>query len=256
MGSSPLTRGALKARARSITRNGLIPAHAGSTAKDGQCPPRPGAHPRSRGEHLSCTPDLYSDDGSSPLTRGARFGKELVYFLGGLIPAHAGSTRPELETPSIQRAHPRSRGEHERRKIPAGRAWGSSPLTRGAPGLVTAVVEASRLIPAHAGSTSPLAGGGLFLRAHPPLTRGARIPRRVLRYACGLIPAHAGSTPFVRRGILQRWAHPRSRGEHSRGQPCCSSTRGSSPLTRGAPDNVGPCGAQEGLIPAHAGSTV
>ena len=98
-GSSPLTRGK-RPRGRSLYRcPGLIPAHAGKTAR-GQSPRRGGrAHPRSRGENINSRRPLNSRAGSSPLTRGKlRVSVRLVAWLG-LIPAHAGKTEPKGPRP-------------------------------------------------------------------------------------------------------------------------------------------------------------
>ena len=70
----------------------LIPAHAGSTWGDGPLPQDRGAHPRSRGEHFGAGEARRPEYGSSPLTRGALVGPNLVLSTVGLIPAHAGST--------------------------------------------------------------------------------------------------------------------------------------------------------------------
>ena len=51
-------------------------------------------------------------------------------------------------------------------------------------------------------------------------------------------------------------AHPRSRGEHARQELKQASSRGSSPLTRGALATVSGYYVLSGLIPAHAGSTL
>ena len=56
MGSSPLTRGALRESLWITSIQGLIPAHAGSTWFDAIPPERWGAHPRSRGEHVIMQP--------------------------------------------------------------------------------------------------------------------------------------------------------------------------------------------------------
>ena len=89
-----------------------------------------------------------------------------------------------------------------------------------------------------------------------PLTRGARSRRPFLRRRRGLIPAHAGSTVVVYATTKFSRAHPRSRGEHRVTHFSNGLVKGSSPLTRGAP-NQGPCGGWPSrLIPAHAGSTV
>ena len=51
LGSSPLTRGKLRARERLVDRRGLIPAHAGKTLDPASWCGRTWAHPRSRGEN-------------------------------------------------------------------------------------------------------------------------------------------------------------------------------------------------------------
>ena len=65
------------------------------------------------------------------------------------------------------RAHPRSRGEHRRVDAETGEAYGSSPLTRGAPQASISALDKGRLIPAHAGSTPPSRGPTLSSPAHP-----------------------------------------------------------------------------------------
>ena len=50
-------------------------------------------------------------------------------------------------------------------------------------------------------------------------------------------------------------AHPRSRGENLISVSRAPSGRGSSPLTRGKPTDVGRQDQPQGLIPAHAGKT-
>ena len=113
-GSSPLTRGKrLPAFARFV-RPGLIPAHAGKTRSCPQAWRWSGAHPRSRGENGERSVAENTARGSSPLTRGkpARRGRGPVHR--GLIPAHAGKTRPVTWKPWRAAAHPRSRGENTR----------------------------------------------------------------------------------------------------------------------------------------------
>ena len=131
-GSSPLTRGARSRLRCRFTLGGLIPAYAGSTLLP--LPPQTTAvaHPRLRGEHhLTCTL-MAIGAGSSPLTRGAPFGRSRIGCCVGLIPAYAGSTAPAGAKTAAWRAHPRLRGEHGGNVRRAARPSGSSPLTRGA----------------------------------------------------------------------------------------------------------------------------
>ena len=112
-GSSPLTRGARRLRIRQGRLLGLIPAHAGSTGSDAGRSAGIGAHPRSRGEHVTLLLPRFLLPGSSPLTRGARFQLASRAPVGGLIPAHAGSTWTQRAKHQHDTAHPRSRGEHK-----------------------------------------------------------------------------------------------------------------------------------------------
>ena len=212
----------------------LIPAHAGSTNHVPWLLRCWRAHPRSRGEHYALKTDERAAKGSSPLTRGAQGGYGFVHRGGGLIPAHAGSTRSGSRRGQQKWAHPRSRGEHGIRVIlTLGRA-GSSPLTRGAPPHLPHRISPGGLIPAHAGSTLGAAHHLPPTTAHPrsrgeharrgtpftaddgssPLTRGA--PATIDRSTAirRLIPAHAGSTMRLRPTSERQRAHPRSRGEH------------------------------------------
>ena len=70
-----------------------------------------------------------------------------------------------------------------------------------------------------------------------------------------LIPAHAGKTEAENVEAFHDAAHPRSRGENSMIFVIISRSRGSSPLTRGKPDERRGHAFGVGLIPAHAGKT-
>ena len=112
---------------------------------------------------------------------------------------------------------------------------GSSPLTRGKQLAGYPHACRGRLIPAHAGKTSPLTDGVALSWAHPrsrgenvigsslpsvrigssPLTRGKRTVMCKAWRVCGLIPAHAGKTLSLHAAEGADGAHPRSRGENT-----------------------------------------
>ena len=152
-GSSPLTRGKPPSEKRAVTRVGLIPAHAGKTRRRRPTSSRRSAHPRSRGENSSEAGDEKGSTGSSPLTRGKRSEGLGGDHRGGLIPAHAGKTRPCPQAWRWSGAHPRSRGENRERTAARLDELGSSPLTRGKRALDDGPIQVARLIPAHAGKT-------------------------------------------------------------------------------------------------------
>ena len=258
-----------------VVCSGLIPAHAGSTGNS--CASRSGtsAHPRSRGEHSFDHLFSLTDDGSSPLTRGALHHAQHHRGLRRLIPAHAGSTPSAAHPPAAARAHPRSRGEHIAQQVDVIDQQGSSPLTRGAPFPLVPQPPPGGLIPAHAGSTYEASLAHAEKRAHPrsrgehrhrhprrgsvrgssPLTRGALTGTGRRTSAWRLIPAHAGSTVQDPNHFQAIAAHPRSRGEHPGGAEHPADQAGSSPLTRGAQVWHDAAVGVLGLIPAHAAST-
>ena len=117
------------------------------------------------------------------------------------------------------------------------KAQGSSPLTRGKPGVDGGVEHVGGLIPAHAGKTSSRRAIGCWSWAHPrsrgenswesvivswvggssPLTRGKPAAAADREFEGRLIPAHAGKTSTPTSQPTTRRAHPRSRGENLRG---------------------------------------
>ena len=166
-GSSPLTRGKPRANASMSARVGLIPAHAGKTGRRRGRSQQLSAHPRSRGENSTPAFSRACIAGSSPLTRGKPGHASHDHGFSGLIPAHAGKTLVSEATPEDSGAHPRSRGENTSRAILNPALAGSSPLTRGKQqGDYRPMLEL-RLIPAHAGKTSPGRRSRPCCRAHP-----------------------------------------------------------------------------------------
>ena len=213
-GSSPLARGTPSPRACPSRLAGLIPARAGNTSSLSWAFSLPRAHPRSRGEHFHVVLVVSHSPGSSPLARGTLLGYGVGLGGYGLIPARAGNTIGENCGEPFDGAHPRSRGEHLTLTLRLALCLGSSPLARGT------------------------------------LKNG-----RWNRGAFGLIPARAGNTCLRPERQWARWAHPRSRGEHSVALSSAGSLRGSSPLARGTLTSHLAGVAIPGLIPARAGNT-
>ena len=213
---------------------GLIPARAGNTHDNLAGGHIYGAHPRSRGEHLSPRSSPCWSRGSSPLARGTQAAVVVGAACPGLIPARAGNTPAHGRAPRGDRAHPRSRGEHCFK--PLWGAWrrGSSPLARGTPLVVSDDCGGCGLIPARAGNTEHVPKITDAARAHPrsrgehggyyrapgrvpgssPLARGTPALHGMSLRQIGLIPARAGNTGLLFLMPLSWRAHPRSRGEH------------------------------------------
>ncbi len=216
-GSSRRTRGALGPHGIRRVLARIIPAHAGSTTLLA-CPRTgTGDHPRARGEHTVTVDGAQYPLGSSPRTRGS-------------------TSRPATTWPGVP-DHPRSRGEHVSSVMPRRVVKGSSPRTRGAQQVALDAEQTTRIIPAHAGSTSPW-----------------------VRSACGPTdhPRDAGSTPSISRSTGRSRDHPRARGEHPDPprRDLGRAVQGSSPRTRGALPRTLRGAPRAGIIPAHAGSTL
>ena len=220
-------------------------------------------------------PQPHSPRTQSPLTPGKPPPRAVRGADLRLIPAHAGKTnRDSILGPKVA-AHPRSRGENHGLSPGKSARLGSSPLTRGKRVASSGFGGEVGLIPAHAGKTAGVRRADQGDGAHPrsrgenaillgvpfttagssPLTRGKRTRQASPRNRQRLIPAHAGKTDRAWRRGVHPQAHPRSRGENF---TCLATTvvsSGSSPLTRGKPDQHGVVSPTVGLIPAHAGKT-
>ena len=255
-GSSPHTRGALSDRGYLICGVRIIPAYAGSTPTPTTRTPARRDHPRIRGEHSRPVVQHIAPIGSSPHTRGAP------------IRPPSRSRRPG--------DHPRIRGEHDGQGHLRVVGGGSSPHTRGAHPLPFTRSPLWRIIPAYAGSTLLQSQGSLDGRDHPrirgehsdfaaigkcaagssPHTRGA-LGLAVKSGDCErIIPAYAGSTLLGWLPVRLSEDHPRIRGEHRVCRPRSMLHRGSSPHTRGAPEQPSTKSPWSRIIPAYAGSTL
>ena len=110
---------------------------------------------------------------------------------GRLIPAHAGKTTSRGDPRAGGAAHPRSRGENCLGISPIVIVCGSSPLTRGKQEQLRVILQAIRLIPAHAGKTSRSTASTRWTAAHPR-SRGENRASAFAAASC------AGSSPLTR----------------------------------------------------------
>ena len=175
-GSSPLARGTRELRGSSWLPGGLIPARAGNTMTVSSGAACRRAHPRSRGEHRWLHSFERRHGGSSPLARGTLFVSSINQEFQGLIPARAGNTCIVHDSGVVERAHPRSRGEHDGAGHFGFLRLGSSPLPRGTRCFLSGGVVSDGLIPARAGNTSTSHQARVVLGAHPR-SRGEHMTR-------------------------------------------------------------------------------
>ncbi|SES04329.1 hypothetical protein SAMN05443377_1391 [Propionibacterium cyclohexanicum] len=217
LGSPPHSRGRLTIRATTRASAGLTPAFAGKTATSRPARRRMTAHPRIRGED----PDRRS---------GARVGH-------GSPPHSRGRLSEQAPCASRSRAHPRIRGEDLASIFLPRLISGSPPHSRGRRGFGLLRLLRIGLTPAFAGKTYPARYCHPGRRAHPrirgedgvlccfcllglgspPHSRGRPDHIEAGQTITRLTPAFAGKTRTTESGHHREKAHPRIRGEDSRG---------------------------------------
>ena len=153
VGSSPLARGLHGLPLGGGRLGRIIPARAGFTRGIAAKCAVPTDHPRSRGVYQRAQVSGSGVDGSSPLARGLRSGRDESVIILGIIPARAGFTAQTTAHPPSARDHPRSRGVYTTEGDPDGVLRGSSPLARGLRELGADVSGGGGIIPARAGFT-------------------------------------------------------------------------------------------------------
>ena len=166
-GSSPLARGLLRASPPSAPAAGIIPARAGFTlhARRTRVPGRD--HPRSRGVYTRRRTTACASRGSSPLARGLQMKDTIELRHVGIIPARAGFTWGDSDSPHQALDHPRSRGVYSRGDDLFTTRLGSSPLARGLHTIRTYLDDNHRIIPARAGFTIRRGTPGPWRGDHP-----------------------------------------------------------------------------------------
>src|SRR6185312_342766 len=90
----------------------IIPALAGSTWRSRRGSRSRSDHPRAGGEHLVAGLEWWPLSGSSPRWRGAHLRKREARGNHRIIPALAGSTRPDTRGHTGSADYPRAGGEH------------------------------------------------------------------------------------------------------------------------------------------------
>ena len=197
LGSSPHVRGAHAMTGEKTQVYGIIPACAGSTRPNLDCPRLWGDHPRMYGEHDNQQPDAYRPVGSSPHVRGARHHLHKIATRHGIIPACAGSTFNASFGALQNRDHPRMCGEHAQGQWAAEVRVGLSPHVRGAHRRQPQLRQRAGIIPACAGSTCWSRSTSRTVRDHPRMC-GEHFDAGDLEvHVGGIIPACAGSTMVI-----------------------------------------------------------
>ena len=232
-GSSPRVRGAGLLRAEHASREGIIPARAGSSPVAVVGADVALDHPRACGEQpvqvMACGEIL----GSSPRVRGAVGEDHLAAALHGIIPARAGSSSRRTHGSATTEDHPRACGEQAHEVCGLAFAPGSSPRVRGAVDKQIERETICGIIPARAGSSSGCCRRRRRSPDHPracgeqsilkryknrcigssPRVRGADTDTMQALYILRIIPARAGSRRSPSQAPTVSSDHPRACGE-------------------------------------------
>ena len=217
-GSSPHTRGIPIETYTGHQRRRFIPAYAGNTPPGARTSQAAAVHPRIRGEYNHIDGKCRRRNGSSPHTRGIR--------TGGVTGRGACTV------------HPRIRGEYSQSSSTNVPTDGSSPHTRGIRSAGHPKQRPLRFIPAYAGNTflDDITAEGSA--GSSPHTRGIHQPGTLGRLQFRFIPAYAGNTAHAQGLPSPPSVHPRIRGEYDNLAFAHTDRYGSSPHTRGIPEQV------------------
>ena len=130
-GSPPRARGEGHTHIIVAIEPRITPACAGRSPAAPYAPPLIGDHPRVRGEKGNMPQTQMIQQGSPPRARGEEDVATVRKNRIGITPACAGRSPNRLYACSVQRDHPRVRGEKSARGSCAGKQAGSPPRARG-----------------------------------------------------------------------------------------------------------------------------
>ena len=215
---------------------GIIPAHAGLTARTWDSDRCRRDHPRACGAHISSRYSVSDFLGSSPRMRGSLSLPWALLMRLGIIPAHAGLTRGSAPARACAQDHPRACGAHGAASASRDASRGSSPRMRGSHQPFLISIDRFWIIPAHAGLTTRIVVSRNPHRDHPracgahvgnlaeyldeagssPRMRGSQLYFLCRLDQLGIIPAHAGLTQDHQCSLPTSGDHPRACGAHTK----------------------------------------
>ena len=195
---------------------GIIPAHAGLTEAGLAAFHGIRDHPRACGAHDFEKGKVVEKEGSSPRMRGSRLAERSGKHFAGIIPAHAGLTRPYVRISVRLRDHPRACGAHVRFTGRAEPDFGIIPAHAGLTRLYTDPESSSRDHPRACGAHRIKRLRRMKRPGSSPRMRGSHRGREDAPRHRGIIPAHAGLTPRPRRRASSPRDHPRACGAHAK----------------------------------------
>ena len=173
----------------------------------------------------------------------------------GIIPAHAGNTRPPACSGTSGKDHPRACGEHYKNVLPNLSQEGIIPAHAGNTKTVARRTEGQWDHPRACGEHAPDSFKSMADTGSSPRMRGTQSHQKLHGRQDGIIPAHAGNTDVKSKNTNDLRDHPRACGEHVAGVRRTPHMPGSSPRMRGTRAGGPSPSPPSGIIPAHAGNT-
>ena len=155
LGSPPRVRGKEFSTAAGVTMAGITPACAGKSQSHSQGSAGKGDHPRVCGEKIAAPRGHQAVAGSPPRMRGKESFEEHGFVIGGITPACAGKSPPDIVGELRSQDHPRVCGEKLSRHLPQVHPTGSPPRVRGKVILRFHDVSGLGITPACAGKRFP-----------------------------------------------------------------------------------------------------
>ena len=190
-GSPPPARGEDNIVGYNVQWSGITPACAGRSHYNRNSRFAAWDHPRLRGEKKGFCRSRRLCTGSPPPARGEGPQKPHIIGSSGITPACAGRSEGDIFGVSIDRDHPRLRGEKSTSTSVSACSAGSPPPARGEGGYCYDDKPYWGITPACAGRRLSKRMLAEFMKDHPRL-RGEK------RFRWGLSPANRGSPPPAR----------------------------------------------------------
>ena len=232
----------------------FIPACAGNSCLDRASHSEKAVHPRVCGEQRDAAVVARDPAGSSPRVRGTECPTNYSAVVQRFIPACAGNSPFQPNTPILWPVHPRVCGEQSAAQARDATNVGSSPRVRGTARFIAGLTRHWTVHPRVCGEQSCADD---YERKHygsSPRVRGTGRSALGSKIISRFIPACAGNRPYPAARSNPQSVHPRVCGEQTRSSIAIKASFGSSPRVRGTVPRQYHHSDSSRFIPACAGN--
>ena len=194
-GSSPRVRGTAETGKRRQTQERFIPACAGNSCLDRASHSEKAVHPRVCGEQRDAAVVARDPAGSSPRVRGTECPTNYSAVVQRFIPACAGNSPFQPNTPILWPVHPRVCGEQSAAQARDATNVGSSPRVRGTARFIAGLTRHWTVHPRVCGEQDDQPWAARSSRGSSPRVRGTGHILQPDQIRSRFIPACAGNRP-------------------------------------------------------------